>query len=1615
MIKLKKRINIFIIIIVLAISIFLLKSTKADNNYFEINNFEDLVEASLLSKNEEHQYDTFILTNNIEITQENQDYLNNSDLNYISFGSSDVPFKGTFDGAGYYISNLKYESTYTPKADTGLFENTDGAKIKNLTIKNSDIQSDYRGGIVVGYAKNTLIENITVEDSHLFVSAINNVLTIINDGGIRGGAIVGEAENCIIYNCEAINTRVNTNNTSGVAALSGKGLSLGGLVGISISTQIEYSRVIGGLIKNYYDVAVGALGGNVLYVGGIAGQIKGSSKIIDSYSTAELNYYCATYVSVGAGNVGHIGGITGAMLGNESEIVRCHYAGKTSSTQYNAALIIPIIQNNVNISGISNIFEGGVVKKAYFKSGMNPDVNMGCLGSEDVSSDYGPITDIEYVNMEFWKNNDYDFFGNISRDTAYNNEHFNQWTMDYKLGIPIHGKNIFATLDFKGAGKVTIDSTKLISTQSSTDNPYEFAMQGINSDETTVNVYASENQGYKFDGWYKISNVSTNKIDENYDYFLKIYNENEKISNEKEINNMQIKNNDLLIAYYKTLVIFHDINGNIIDVKNGNPVKTTSDNDWYMYNSKIEKINPVNKPNSKTAKLIGWTSIKNSKEIGGGYSCITNQELEDLKGKNAFFEEGDFIKETLSLYPIYADLISNIITVFEGNEQDEINNISIRDGVGKTTVEINSEGNVIINVIGNNEDGSFPYGYKFLGWYDENNIKISKNQQYELKNIDFSAKHTFTARFEYLIEYYIKAFDQGNGNSFTSSELYESHYQTYNTNFENINAPGYIREYITHWGIEHVNHKSNDDLSDAYNKKIVSPLKVYSHNYNKSTGSINSYKMIMTTDFPNSGEIEDLTAVAGAKFRFTPNSDRYHFQFWTLERPGKGLTYINNPMSTGALLTTSEYKGMAMVTGDIVFHKKDGSSITVTRRYNNSILMSEDNSYTYKYPFYNTDQDVDIDSTDGTNQNINNVILLEASPSNEDMKVEGYSFLGWINSKEIEEGSPEWNYIYDMKDDKYCTSNIEKAKPYLMDENEVVVEICDLYPVYAKYNINTSTNIMVDSERFEINTPANPSYNIIEEENGKALIEITVDNDTYVTNENNQKYELDSLVRVYDDGTEEIIEKNEDGKYIYEIEAGLSYSFMAKYKQALVIYHLNNDETSVEIKQIGDTIGEMLKPNYKLEEKYIFYGWSNYNLNNSEYYILNSTDELENYNIITQSTIVYESMELRPIYIKVQISINSNIDVYLENNNFNLEDIRFYKKNSVDNLKLEARDSIDNYKFIGWYKNYVSQANKGELITTSNSFILQRDDCLENILYTAVYEKVYKINYYDTKGNIIYTANVEQENSRSFVREEFDEQGNKMYVPIDVQAYQEINNHLEKNENFINWQWEKSTNTIIDWNEFFDKTIMQDMNLYPIISKVTIKNEENDEIDVLGSLEKEPDILISWNKQDAQLIFNIEYFMKNLKIHIEKISYNSSKNATIEFMNNINVTLLNNKESQETIITDKTDNNGDLTINLIGEVEISRKDSNNKDVYIFNILNENNEIINEILLSQGESKIVRIPYGKYKIVQKKDWAWRYFEDLGKEICITNYNEKSNILYDEERIINKWFDSMSYIN
>ena len=175
--------------------------------------------------------------------------------NWIPIGTEDNPFVGTFDGDGHVIANLEYVGTSMPTTDTGLFSYTgEGAVIKNLTLKNADIDADYRAGLIAGYSEGTLFENISIVDSHLSLSAANNVLSLITDGGIRGGAIVGEANNSILYNCESINTMVNTNNTSAVSALSGKGLYVGGRVGTTHSSVTEDSSGQGGLFKIYYDV-----------------------------------------------------------------------------------------------------------------------------------------------------------------------------------------------------------------------------------------------------------------------------------------------------------------------------------------------------------------------------------------------------------------------------------------------------------------------------------------------------------------------------------------------------------------------------------------------------------------------------------------------------------------------------------------------------------------------------------------------------------------------------------------------------------------------------------------------------------------------------------------------------------------------------------------------------------------------------------------------------------------------------------------------------------------------------------------------------------------------------------------------------------------------------------------------------------------------------------------------------------------------------------------------------------------------------------------------------------------------------------------------------------------
>lgn len=123
------------------------------NNVIEISSVEDLV----------------WLSNQVNSGNAFEDYTIKQTAN-IDFGDSYIdpigtgthPFKGTYDGQGYVIKNLKLTNgDIAIGTNVGLFGYTDGATIKNLTLIGGSVTGFDNVGAVVGCAENTTIENVT--------------------------------------------------------------------------------------------------------------------------------------------------------------------------------------------------------------------------------------------------------------------------------------------------------------------------------------------------------------------------------------------------------------------------------------------------------------------------------------------------------------------------------------------------------------------------------------------------------------------------------------------------------------------------------------------------------------------------------------------------------------------------------------------------------------------------------------------------------------------------------------------------------------------------------------------------------------------------------------------------------------------------------------------------------------------------------------------------------------------------------------------------------------------------------------------------------------------------------------------------------------------------------------------------------------------------------------------------------------------------------------------------------------------------------------------------------------------------------------------------------------
>lgn len=1538
---------------------------------FHIKNEADFLSCVALSRERDTSGWHVYLDNDIELDSDDMKDIVANTVKHLSFGNKEHPFKGVFDGQNHTVEGLNYDKdAFDPERDTGFFAETNGATIKNFLVKDANVWADFRGGIIVGKAVNTRFENVMVMESTLHVTCANNALNLITNAGFEGGLIAGELDGCTLYNCEVRGGRAVNNTTSGVQALGGEGLYMAAFAGYVKNSTIEYCRVTptrkddGSIaekgmtdVTNKYDVAIGALGGNNVYASGFVGCMAEGAKVIDCFSTAKCYSYAASYVGVVSVTRAWTGGLAGRILSKSgNEIARSHFAGDLSSRQYNPIAVIPIIQNDVNLGGIAARAnkDDATVTECYFKPSVSLSGNsqgnpakkkIPSFGGDGTTKGdgYGPWGDERYTTRELWEEHDYDFCAGTMRSTANDDalggQHTNEWAMDYKLNIPVHGQSVKATIDFPGAGTATIEATKLGVDQATSD-PYAFAVsavlagtaQGLAQGDTSVTFkqdtsakpegLTDANGGYRFMGWFRESGVNVNRIDADNAWFngktdadaVKAgkqvqKNEVHEITSTYTADNAKgaeaFKGNDLFIASYEAQVLFHNVKGETLDWKTG--AAHDKSTDWYRYGVGLTPVAPADcGALSVSATFIGWTTKPSSEEgMHGGYAAITSPELAELKNAGAFYPAGTEITVLgpTDFYPVYTDYVSNIMTVFEGNEQDTTDDQTRRDGVGKTDVKVETAEDgtsaytvQVLDVSGKaiSEEGQLPDGYRFLGWYEnkqaadgsEVEVRVSRDPSYKLpSNVDLTVPHTYTARFEYRVDYYIQAFTNSD---LTDSRLLCSVWNKYRSPFEENVGATYVRENIVHWGAgkddsAHVLHddknpadKCTTVLSDA--TQIVAPINAYSHNVRNDTGANTIKNMIADTDFPGAGKLSDEWKESSIKVQFTPAHDRYHFSFWTLERPDDGSwTYVENPFSS-AVLTTEQYYVRAMVTTDVNFYDKDGNvKQAATRRYESNLLQQKtaegkDPTFLYCYPHLYKNRTVNTKPYDGKDGDVNPNLTLEASPTDTEMAVPGHKFLGWISTAEVQKDSDVWKYIYDVAGDSYVTSDPDKAEPYLATDESKVTQWQDAYPVYAKYDVSYTTNL--HRAGFEGTDKVNvPSYNIapvINADTNPATATVTPDVTTPVYKAGGELYKLQKVEIELPNGEIKTLPYDvEHGTCSYPVEPGGAYTFVAYYSPLAVVYHLNATDVDGKVAQQDDMLGNLNggipKPTYDVSTidadtgKFnVFVGWTEAEPAPGKGYVAWS----EGIRMVSASTVVKAPMELYPVYRPSLVTVQSNIDSKLANPDL----VRSLgRTDSGDQISLEVKAAEEvegtdgtKYDFVGWSRDYV---NDGQytLMTDDEKYPLEGSEPFESVTYTAVYKKTpLKVRYHDTEGNVIYTATVDpndtsvlrgQDGNGGFVQTvkvpKMDENGNPVYddkgepvmepkeVAYDPEAYSAIAAFLGERadsslkELFLEWQWVNGDKAVA-WSDFKGKPVTANMDLYPVTYKVVANDTSDD-------------------------------------------------------------------------------------------------------------------------------------------------------------------------------------------
>lgn len=1268
--------------------------------------------------------------------------------------NSNNAYTGIFDGGGHKITGLRYEGSITNNA--GLFAYTNGATIRNLVIEDADIMSARYGGIVVGIAEDTNIQNVSVRNSTIEMYTLGAVIDLITFGGISGGIVAGVIEkNSIIYNCEAVDSHIKINTTAGVQAAGGNSLYLGGLAGGVQDSTIEYSRVIGGSVRNEWDVAINALGGQVVYSGGIAGYISGNTSIIDCFATPEVYFYGATYVSVGAGTDGRTGGIVAHADGETFKIERCHFAGSLHSRLYNAVLIIPIIMDDYYLYGVLGANDGvsnnNVINSYYHWENAravlkDEDADMSAVRGSSDTGTYGALGKDQYTNQAAWSANNYDFTGTIGRTTGSDSlvgaNHHNRWVMDYVTGMPVHGKGVTAATDFPGAGMVTIGAEgyrDAVSTDSGN------VTQITDANDTTVTLSATANPGYNFEGWYKgqINNDGTVSIT------------GEEPLTKDTTYNASADDNAVYVAHYTANINFTVVGGNTV-------IATIN----HSYN---EPLKFADAKAEEGQQFYGWTRDKNKSK--------TEATQNDINA-TTFVAAGTPVTETMTLYPVYIGVSANIHAVFEATGTDTLVIDATENSTMNTVIESDDTGWYVTFNFGSSE-AAVPEGYMFDGWYRkdysqsetgstvslDDAVCVSRDEKYYIDEDEIIKSNLYVAKFKYKVTAWIPVkidaakFRYDNENRENNDGKYTEIYVDYNTNASELNlgTPNLGQKAaVRHWTAEKPEDKTYDggDLNNLNLKPftgvVTAPLDLYAMVSRESDGGYQpgwTTAFIYYTDFPGSSTISMNYNSGGwtdsAEFTIGMNENYNFVGVWHYDSDGHSeddSTNISlgktNPATwtisnSGGIISPSfssyvqEYM-LLKASANVNFYSAKGEKrIGQTLEYSNPAGWDQTPTATRKYQsllFGNAEPEAILTRLETRNiAELDYPVGIGGTYGME--KVPNYKWLGWVDINQLRDVDKTHLFDYEpaegvIEDVQYITTDSRKALGYVLNDEDRVYAPMELYPLYAKYKVNITTNI--DDAELGENAPDAPSYVVDQDGN----ITITVPG--------KDSFTVQKITLTDEDGNEITLTSGDDGAYTGSgIDVDKTYTVDVEYDyNVTVTYHKGANDT--EQKQIsnGDVLGDdvnTITPTFE-NVNMVFAGWTENAPGENGYYVYQKDTDTTDI-LVTSETVVNRDMYLYPVYIDVKHHAN------IEGNH-----------TSLSGSSLTAAEAVG-YAFSRW-EMYTESGT--ESVSRVSTFEVSPEQALAANEFVAIYRPIitYNIPVKDENGELTdkytqYTESVE--------------------------------------------------------------------------------------------------------------------------------------------------------------------------------------------------------------------------------------------------------------------------------